>query len=106
LTVGTGQVRRLEAAGYGVKQQLECALMPRRISEITRRDLWEVLTGVKWWGRLDEIAFLKRLYSLDFLPSTDNRRHDAEGDIIQHRVANHDWADDWMFLRRVRRAIR
>jgi hypothetical protein len=43
---------------------------------------------------------------LDFLPFTGNRCHDAEGDIIQHRVANHDWADDWMFLRRVRRAIR
>ncbi len=73
-----------------------CA-MPQRISEITRRDLWEVLAGVNWWGQLDEIAFLKRLYSLDLLPSTDNRRHDAEGDIIQHRVANNDWADDWVF---------
>jgi hypothetical protein len=71
--------------------------MPQKISEITRRDLWEVLADVQWWGRLDEIAFLKRLYSLDFLPSTDNRRHDAEGDIFQHRVANNDWADDWVF---------
>src|SRR5262245_22534643 len=71
--------------------------MAQRISEITRRDLWEALAGVQWWGRLDEITFLKRLYSLDFLPSTDSRRHDAEGDIIQHRVANSDWADDWVF---------
>ena len=46
-----------------------------------------------WWGRLDDVAFLKCLYSLDFLSYTDTRRHDAEGD-IQHRVANHDWADD------------
>lgn len=72
-------------------------LMAQKISEITRRDLWEALSGVQWWGRLDEVAFLKRLYSLDFLPSTDSRRHDAEGDIIQHRVANNDWADDWVF---------
>jgi hypothetical protein len=71
--------------------------MAQRISEITRRDLWEALAGVPWWGRLDEIAFLKRLYSLDFLPSTDSRHNDAEGDIIQHRVANNDWADDWIF---------
>jgi len=71
--------------------------MPQRISEITRRDLWEVLAGVKWWGRLDEIAFLRRLYVLDFMRSTDSRNHDAEGDIFQHRVANNDWADDWVF---------
>jgi hypothetical protein len=71
--------------------------MPQRISEITRRDLWEVLAGVQWWGRLDEIAFLRRLYVLDFMGSTDGRYHDAEGDIFQHRVANNDWADDWVF---------
>lgn len=71
--------------------------MAQKISEITRRDLWEALAGVEWWGRLDEVVFLKRLYSLDFLPSTDGRFHDAEGDIIQHRVANADWEQDWVF---------
>lgn len=38
--------------------------MARQISEITRRDLWEALAEVRWWGRLDEIEFLKRLYPL------------------------------------------
>jgi hypothetical protein len=67
------------------------------ISEITRRDLWEVLAGVHWWGRLSEVDFLKRLYPVDELPSTDARLRSAAHDIVQHRVANDDWADDWVF---------
>jgi hypothetical protein len=72
-------------------------LMARKITEITRRDLWEALAGVPWWGRLDEIDFLKRIYSLDLLPSTDGRYQDAAGDIFQHRVNNADWDNDWVF---------
>lgn len=71
--------------------------MAQQISEITRRDIWEALAKVEWWGRLDEVTFLKRLYQLNWLPSTDSRFTDAEGDIVQHRVANGDWERDWVF---------
>ncbi|HEY0321190.1 MAG TPA: hypothetical protein VGC66_09570 [Pyrinomonadaceae bacterium] len=67
------------------------------ISKITRRKIIETLTSASWWGDLDEIDFLNRLYDLDGMPSTDGRYPDAKGDIIQHRVANFDWDDSWVF---------
>jgi hypothetical protein len=71
----------------------------RRISQITRRDLFDYLrtAGVPWWGRMSEIAFLARLYDLKALPSTDSRYTTAERDILQHRENNYDWEDDWVF---------
>lgn len=72
----------------------------RTISEVTRRALARDLLrpGQKWFGELDEIAFLSRVFDLDGLPSTDGRFTNASGDIWQHRVNNpEDWADDWVF---------
>jgi hypothetical protein len=71
----------------------------RRISQVTRRDIFDYLRteGRPWWGRLSEVAFLTRLYDLEALPSTDGRFKTAAGDIRQHRVANYDWDDDWVF---------
>jgi hypothetical protein len=71
----------------------------RRISQVTRRDIFDYLRaeGGPWWGRLSEVAFLARLYDLEALPSTDGRFKTADGDIRQHRVANYDWDDDWVF---------
>jgi hypothetical protein len=67
------------------------------ISRITRKKIIETLTIAPWWGDLEEIDFLFRLYDLAALPSTDGRYPNAEGDIIQHRVANFDWDDSWIF---------
>ncbi len=69
------------------------------ITKVTRQNVFDVLrleTGW-WWGELGEPEFLNRLYDLEALPSTDRRHSDAEGDIIQHRVANFDWPNDWIF---------
>jgi hypothetical protein len=52
---------------------------------------------IRWWGRLSETGFLGRLYDLDALPSTDPRHASAREDIVQHRVANFDWDNDWVF---------
>jgi AbiJ N-terminal domain 3 len=68
-----------------------------RISNVIRRKLVEVFNEHCWWGNLDEIDFLKRIYELSKLPSTDNRYDDSHWDIIQHRVNNNDWSDDWVF---------
>ncbi|MFC0556223.1 hypothetical protein ACFFHJ_35495 [Planotetraspora thailandica] len=51
----------------------------------------------EWWGRLNEIVFLDGLYDLDALPSSDSRYATARRDIIQHRMNNLDWEDDWIF---------
>jgi hypothetical protein len=71
----------------------------QQISQITRRDIFDYLRtgGRPWHGLLDEIGFLTRVYDLEKLPSTDYRHPTASGDIVQHRVMNYDWPDDWVF---------
>lgn len=95
-----------------------------QITEVTRRDIIDVLNygftntvrvdkqnsdsvnykldedydvKMNYWGRLDEIKFLKRLYQLNNLPSYDNRFKDAEGDIWQHTINNDDYGLGWVF---------
>jgi hypothetical protein len=70
------------------------------ISEATRRDIVDFLMveQVSWSGRLEESAFLGRIWDLSHVSSTDARFNDAAGDIWQHRVNNpYDWDDDWVF---------
>lgn len=69
------------------------------VTEVTRRDIIDYLvtSKIRWWGRMEEIAFLSRLYDLEVLPSTDSRYDTASRDIWQHRNNNDDWADDWVF---------
>ena len=70
------------------------------ISELTRRDIFDALAveGIAWFGRMEETAFLQRVWDLKDMPSTDSRFQDAEGDIWQHRIRNpEDWEDDWIF---------
>lgn len=71
----------------------------RTISFVTRRDVFDYIrtSGFSWFGQMDELPFLGRLYDLDSLPSTDNRFRTATGDIRQHRINNDDWEDDWIF---------
>lgn len=71
--------------------------MSRQISEVTKRDIRELLATFKWWGRLEEVTFLERLYRLNEMPSYDFRYDTAEQDIYQHRVDNSDWPDGWVF---------
>ena len=96
-----------------------------KITEITRRDIIEVITdgiyinysqiavdyyekeyeeepsdhvSMKYYGRCaDEVAFLKRLYKLSELHSFDSRFEDAESDIWQHTINNNDWDEFWVF---------
>lgn len=70
------------------------------VTPLTRRDIFDYLSiePVSWHGRLEEVAFLERIWDLSSLPSTDGRFRDAAGDIRQHRVNNPwDWEDDWVF---------
>jgi hypothetical protein len=70
-----------------------------RITELTRRSIRDffLVSGTAWFGSLDEVEFLNRLYDLEQLPSTDSRFKTASGDIYQHRLNNLDWPDDWIF---------
>jgi hypothetical protein len=71
-----------------------------RITPLTRREIFDYVRtdGGPWWGRLDEVDFLARVFDLEALPSTDSRFKTASGDIWQHRINNPtDWDDDWVF---------
>lgn len=83
-----------------------------RITSVTRRDIFELLTYGKqedvfdvpvihrfnFWGRLTPPEFLGRLYDLKGLPAYDSRCKNAEEDIARHTVANpDDYPDDWLF---------
>lgn len=71
----------------------------RRITSLTRRDIFDYIRteGGPWWGQLDEVDFLARMYDLEALPSTDYRFKSASEDIWQHRINNLDWDDNWVF---------
>ena len=43
------------------------------------------------------MTFLGRVYDMDSLPPTDRRFPTAAGDVMQHRLANEDWDDGWIF---------
>ncbi len=72
----------------------------KRISEVTRRDLFDAMTteDVVWSGRLEEPEFLSRIYDLKSIRSNDDRYTNASGDIYQHRIANADWGPFWIYV--------
>ena len=74
--------------------------MANLITSITRRNIFDFIQIEQFWwsGRLEEVAFLSRLYDLEQMESYDNRFGNAQGDIWQHRVNNpSDWEDNWIF---------
>lgn len=69
---------------------------------VRRQTRINVIDGLKidkvnWFGRLDDVEFLARIYDLQALPSHDSRYKDAAGDIYQHRMNNEDWDEDWVY---------
>lgn len=83
----------------------------KRITNVTKRQIKELFNnGVDlgmfephyqrylYWGSCkNELSFLKRLYPLEKMPSSDSRYKNAEGDIIQHTINNDDWELCWVF---------
>jgi len=73
-----------------------------QISALTRRNLYDELilaeqnSAKSIPGRLDLTTFLKRIWPLEQMPSTDSRFENAEGDIWQHMIDNSDW--DYYYL--------
>ena len=65
-----------------------------QITEITRSEIVDYLLLRKepFHGNLDLMSFLKRVWNLSSMPSTDHRFGNAEGDIWQHTVNNSDWS--------------
>jgi hypothetical protein len=73
------------------------------ISEVTRRNIIDylLLREHPFYGRLDLLSFLKRIWDLSSMHSTDYRYKTAEGDIWQHMVNNSDWEYDYLLYTRL-----
>ncbi len=79
-----------------------------KLSEVSKRDIVDLFgTGItipgkskakfiSWHGRLDDVAFLKRLYNLKNMESYDHRFNNAEDDITCH-VTFQDYETNWIF---------
>jgi len=75
-----------------------------KITELTRTDIIDTLLLDKehFTGKLDTVAFLKRVWPLESMPSEDSRFENAEGDIWQHTVNNYDYDDSHLLYTRLR----
>ncbi|MFD6821940.1 hypothetical protein ACFWC5_16435 [Streptomyces sp. NPDC060085] len=71
----------------------------QQLTVVTRQRLLDLLVVEKvwWWGALDEVKFLERLYDLDTLEGDGYRRPTAREDIWQHCINNDDWPPEWVF---------
>jgi AbiJ N-terminal domain 3/TIR domain len=68
------------------------------ITEITRRSIVDsmLLKPGSFYGNMDYFGFLKRIWDLASMPSSDSRFENAEGDIWQHTVRNTDWDESYL----------
>lgn len=82
----------------------------KKITEVTRRDIIDQICNgfpaseshdpkyrMTYYGRLDEISFLSRLYALDKMPSIDTGYSTVEEEIRSHTMSKDDWAYGWVF---------
>lgn len=70
-----------------------------KIELSTRRNILDgfIVTKITWYGNLEQVNFLGRLFDLSKLPSNDHRYKTAGEDIRKHTVDNNDWTDEWVF---------
>lgn len=71
------------------------------ITEVTRRNIIDslLLRKIPFHGRLDIIEFLKRIWDLSPMPSSDIRYKNAEGDLWQHVINNSDYDYDYLLYK-------
>lgn len=81
----------------------------KKITSITRHNIFDLFrNGLEcpyteeklqyvYFGRLSEIDFLRRLYPIEKMHSRDKRFKTLEDEIIQHRINNDDYEENWIF---------
>ena len=104
--------------------------MMDKISDVTRQDIIDVIRNgfevfldelqydsissdyvthytakIPYYGRLDELGFLERLYDLDNMPSNDSRYSNAHGDISCH-LRFGDYEDEYLIFQDERFSLR
>ena len=81
----------------------------KKITSITRHNIFDLFrNGLEcpyteeklqyvYYGRLSEVDFLRRLYPIGEMHSRDKRFTTLEDEIIQHRINNDDYEENWIF---------
>ncbi len=74
-----------------------------QVTQVTRSLIVDrlVIAEREFNGRLDLMSFLKRIWDLSSMPSSDHRFQNAEGDIWQHMVRNQDWDRSYLLCDRL-----
>lgn len=69
-----------------------------QITEVTRHAVLDalLLRSGSYHGKQEPLSFLKKIWDLSSMPSTDTRFSDAEADIWQHTINNDDWDDAYL----------
>ena len=79
--------------------------MEQTISDRSKQDLFDLILSEPDPFKEDErkgiIEFLNVIWDLKSMPSRDPRFKDAERDVIQHTVNNHDWEMEYLFKDRL-----
>lgn len=70
----------------------------RKIIDLFKNGIYSYSLGevvyLPYNGRISEIEFLSRFFTLDIIESNDARCKNFKSEIEQHRMLNHDWDDD------------
>ena len=76
---------------------------PNQITDITRRDIVDelLLRPGPFYGSLNLMEFLSRVWNLTEMPSTDSRCTSAYGDIATHMVSFKDWTESELLYNRL-----
>ena len=85
----------------------------RNITDLTKRNIFELFRDgytqyeffldkntqytYPYFGRLEEIDFLRKIYNLKTMPGKYEGYENAEEDIIKHTIANDDYEYCWVF---------
>jgi hypothetical protein len=64
---------------------------------LRREMLDELLLLGELQGKLELTEYLRRVWDIDHMPSTDPRFKNAAGDIWQHMVNNYDWDELYLY---------
>lgn len=105
MTIGAAVLKsheRFTLQSFQLKEALRFAHTNgmRRISEITRTNLCEAFSTLgSLSGKLDLVAFLRKLWPVDAMQSDDFRYATFGEELFQHTVRNEDWSTEYVLAR-------
>lgn len=106
LTIHPPKDHSIEITGVEYYADVDVNLNPEnafKITIVTRKNILDEILLISedldraFWGKLNLVEFLKRIWPLDSMPAIDYRFKTASEDIWQHVVGNDDWSYIYLF---------